>query len=452
MTTTTADAGSSLDLLSDLLAKAKRAGADAADALLIEGVSQSAQRRMGKLEEVERAERRDLGLRVLIGRRQAVVSTGDLAPASLERLAERAVTIARSVPEDRFAGLAEPDEIATSIPDLELDDGGELSSERLEELAAEAEDAALAEPKITNSEGGSARWSRTRVSLAATNGFAGSYSRSGYGLSVVAIASANGGGMERDYEFASVLRADDLPDPATVGRCAAERAARRLGARKVASKAVPVVYDPRVAGGVIRHLAGAISGPTVARGTTFLKDSLHKKVFADGITIVDDPLRPWGLRSTPFDADGIAPERLELVRDGVLTTWLLDCGSARQLNLRTTGRAARDVSSAPFPSLTNAWIEPGRVTPEELMADIKEGFYVTEMLGMGLNIVTGDYSRGAAGFWIENGELAFPVSEMTVAGKLQTVFERLTAANDLELRYGVAAPTLRIDGLFVGGR
>ncbi len=439
------------DLLDELLRQARRAGADAADAILVESAGLAATRRLGRLEKVERSEEHELGLRVFIGRRQALVATEDLSKESLARLVENAIAIARAVPEDPFAGLADPDQITKDPPKLDLDDGEEPPADQLAERAAAAEDSALAHPKVTNSEGAEASWARIRTTLLATNGFAGSLTRSVHRLSAAVVASANGA-MERDFEFASVVRARDLPDPAELGRQAAERAARRLNPRKVRSQAVPVVLDPRVAGGMVRHLAVAISGPQVARGTTFLKDRLGEPVFARGITITDDPLRPDGLRSRAFDAEGIATRRMRLIDEGVLTTWLLDCASARQLGLQSTGHALRGVSSPPSPAPANAYVEPGPVSQDDLIGDIENGFYVTEMLGMGVNYVTGDYSRGAAGFWIERGEIAWPVSEVTVAGNLADMFRQLTAADDLEFRYGIDAPTLRIDGMTVAGQ
>jgi PmbA protein len=440
-----------VDFLSDLLARARTAGADAADALLVESSGQSATWRLGKLENVERAESCDLGLRVFVGRRQAIVSTGDLARASLERLVERALAIAHTVPEDPHAGLADPGQVARELPSLELDDGQEPDTDALAGKAAVAEEAALAHPGITNSEGAEARWSRARTTLVATNGFVGASARSSHSIGASVIAAANGA-MERDYDYRTVVRARDLPDPAEIGRTAAERAVARLNPRKSGSKAVPIVFDPRVAGSVVRHLASAISGPAVARGTTFLKDKLGQAVFASDVTILDDPLRPDGLRSRAFDAEGIRAEPRRLVDRGVLTTWLLDCASARQLGLSTTGHAVRDVSSAPSPVPANAYLEPGALSPDELVSDIREGLYVIEMLGMGVNMVTGDYSRGATGFWIENGAIGWPVSEVTIAGNLAEMFAQLTPASDLEFRYGIDAPTLRVDGMTVAGR
>jgi PmbA protein len=439
------------DLLDDLLRRAKAAGAASSDAMLVEHRGLAVTRRLGKLEKVERAESHDLGLRVFVGKRQAIVSTGELDATALERLVDHAVMIARAVPEDRYAGLAEPAQIARTIPKLDLDDGVEPDADALSELAGAAEEAALADSRITNSEGAEAQWSRSRTTLAASNGFIGSIARSSHGLSASVIAGANGA-MERDYEFASVVRAADLPDPATLGRQAAERAARRLRPHKVKSQAVPVVFEPRVAGSMIRHLVSAIGGAAVARGTTFLKDSMGLRLFTEDVSIVEDPLRADGLRSRAFDAEGIAVERRRLIDRGVLTTWLLDCASARQLGLQPTGHATRGVSSAPSPTPANVYLEAGKLSPQDLMGEIKNGFYVTEMMGSGINQVTGDYSRGAAGFWIENGEIAAPVSEVTIAGTLQSMFRALTPASDLSFRYGIDAPTLRIEGMTVAGQ
>ncbi|RMD62295.1 MAG: TldD/PmbA family protein [Alphaproteobacteria bacterium] len=439
-----------LDLLDSLLAKARAAGADAADALLVEGISLSHARRLGAVERVERAEGRDLGLRVLIGRRQAIVSSTDLSPQMLDELVERALAMARTVPEDPYCGLAEPDELARDIPVLDICDEAEPAPEVLIERAAACEEAARAVPGVTNSEGAEAAWSLSRIALAASNGFAGSYAVSHHSFGVSVLAG-EGLGMERDYDFSQATHGADLEDPATVGRRAGERAVRRLGARKPGTGKVPVVYDPRVAGSLLRHLAGAISGPAIARGTSFLKDRLGEAVFAPGITIIDDPHRPRGLRSKPFDGEGVANARREIVADGRLTTWILSLNSARQLGLKTTGHAARGVSSPPSPAVTNFYLAPGSVGPEDLIADIESGFYVTEMMGMGVNGVTGDYSRGAAGFWIENGTLAYPVSEVTVAGNLKDMFRTLVPANDLTFRYGIDAPTVRIDAMTVAG-
>jgi len=439
-----------LDVLTALIAKARRLGADAADAVLFEGASISHARRLGKVEKLERSEGYDLGLRVFFGKRQATVSSNDRSQAALEELAQRAIAMARVVPEDPYCGIAPPEELARDIPRIDIFDPEEPAPEKLIERAAAAEDAARAVKGVTNSEGAEAGWGRSKVALAASNGFTGSYETSGQGVSV-AVVAGDGTGMERDYDFASAVYAADLEDAAAVGRRAGERAVRRLKPRKVPSQKVPAVFDPRVARGLLGHLTGAISGPAIARGTSFLKDKLGQPIFAKGITVREDPHRQRGLRSKPFDGEGIANRRRAIVEDGVLTTWLLDLASARQLGLKTTGHAARGTGSPPGPSPTNLWLEPGTLSPQALMADIAQGFYVTELMGMGVNGITGDYSRGAAGYWIERGELAYPVSEVTIAGNLKEMFLRLTAASDLEFKTGFDAPTVRVEGLTVAG-
>lgn len=441
---------SPLDLAADAIARALDAGADAADAVVLDSVSVSVAHRLGALEHLERTESADIGLRVFLGRRQAVVSGSDRSPAALAELVERAVAMARTVPADPFCGIAEPDRVATDIPDIDVFDPTEPAAEALAETAARAEAAARAHPGITNSEGAQAGWNRTTVALAASNGFAGTYRRSHFGISASVIAG-EGTAMERDYDSWSTVFAADLPEPEAIGRAAAERAVKRLGARRMPSSRMPVVYDPRVARGLVGHLASAINGAAVARGTTFLKDCLGKAVFPAAVTIVDDPLRARGLRSKAFDGEGIATRRRNVVEDGRLTTWLLDLRSARQLGLESTGHAARGTSAPPSPSPSNLHLAPGAVPPAALIADIRTGFYVTELIGMGVNMVTGDYSRGAAGFAIENGEITHAVSEITVAGNLKDMFANLVAANDLVYRYGTDAPTIRIDGMTVAG-
>src|SRR5712675_1683934 len=424
-----------IDLLQDVVGRALKAGADAADAVLFEGTSLSHARRLGKTEKLERSESPDLGLRVLVGKRQAIVSSSDRSPKMLAELVERTVAMAHAVPEDSFCGLADPEDLAPDWPALDMLDPVEPSAETLIERARAAEEAALAVDGITNSEGAEAGWGRSRIALAASNGFAGGYSGSHHAVSV-AVIGGSGNRMERDYDYANSVYAVDLRDAAEIGKSAGERTVHRLGARKMATCRCPVVFDPRVARSFLSHLLGAISGPSIARGTSFLKDRLGDMIFPEAITIIDDPHRPRGLRSKPFDGEGVANRRRAIIDKGVLTTWLLDLRSSRQLALKTTGHAARGTASPPSPAATNVWIEPGAVSLQALIADIQSGLYVTEMMGMGVNGVTGDYSRGAAGFWIDKGEIAFPVSEMTVAGNLKDIFARLRAADDLEFKAG----------------
>ena len=447
----TAGADAPLDLLEELIARSGRLGADAADAVLVSGSALGAQCRLGALEELTRSESRTLGLRVFVGERQAIVSTTDLADGALTPLAERAIAMARAVPEDPYAGLADPARLARDWPSLDLADAGEPSADGLLTRALAAEDAARAVAGVTNSEGARAGWGRSEVMLVTSGGFAGGYTSSRYSVTAAALAG-EGTAMERDYDWSSAVHEADLDDPETVGCRAGERAVRRLGAQKAHSGQVPVVYDPRIAGGLLSHLTGAISGPSIARGTSFLKDALETALFAAGTSIVDDPHRARGLRSRPFDGEGVGTERREIVADGVLRTWLLDSRSARQLDLATTGHATRGVGGPPSPSPSNLWLEPGAESADALIADVASGLYVTELIGMGVNGVTGDYSRGAAGFWIEGGEIAYPVSEVTVAGNLREMYRHLTPASDLAFRYGIDSPTVRIDGMTVAGR
>jgi PmbA protein len=437
-------------LLEDLIRRARAAGADAADALLVDGAALSLSTRLGKPEGIERSEGGDLGLRVFVGKSMAMVSSTDRSPSMLAELAERAVAMARAVPPDPYCGIADPDAITHEWQDLDLCDPAEPTAEDLIEAARETEDAARAVAGVTNSDGADASWSRSSVVLAASNGFVGGYGVSRRSLSVSVLAGQDTG-MERDYDYHSTVYGSDLEAPALIGRRAGEKVVAKLNPRKVKSQAVPVIIDPRLSGGLVGSLCGAISGGAIARGTSFLKDKLGQLVFAPGITIVEDPHLRRGLRSKPFDAEGIANRRRDLIADGVLTTWLLDLRSARQLGLTTTGHASRGTGGPPSASPTNVYMQPGPLSPQALMADIKQGLYITSLMGQGVNGVTGDYSRGAAGFWIENGEIAYPVSEITVAGNLKEMFRNLTPASDLERRYGIDAPTLRIEGMTVAG-
>lgn len=445
-----ADGNKQLNLLSDLLDAAKKAGADAADAVTYDAASLSVSCRMGELEKLERAESNDLGLRVFVGKQQAMVSSTDFDPSTLDEVVERAVAMAKAAPEDPYCGLAMPDQLVSNPPDIDICDDTEPSNELLVEAAKTAEDAARAVPGITNTEGAETGWSRAEIAIATSNGFAQAYATSSHSLAASVLAG-EGTAMERDYDYTSAVYLADLEDPAEIGRRAGERAVRRLNARKVETQQVPVIYDPRVSGGLVRHYAGGINGSSIARGTSFLKDSMGEKIFADGINIIDDPHRARGHRSKPFDAEGLANSRRALADNGVLTTWVLDLASARQLDLESTGNASRGTSSPPSPSVSNLYMEAGNQSPAELMSDIQSGFYITELIGMGINMITGDYSRGATGFWIENGEITYPVSEMTIAGSLKDMFANLVPADDLVFRYGTDAPTIRVDGMTVAG-
>lgn len=444
---------SQLDLLHDLIARARAAGADAADAVLVAGASLSVQRRLGQTEHVERSEGRDLGLRVFVGRQAAVVSSTTIDPSGFATLAERAVAMARVVPEDPYAGLAETAVTSGAAPDgapLDLADAEEADVARLVARAAAAEEAALAVAGVTNSEGADAGYGRVEVSLITSAGFAGRLVRTSHSVSATALAGT-GMAMQRDYDYATTVHLADLDDPAGIGRSAGERAIARLNPARPHTARLPIVYDPRVAGSLLGHFVGAINGAAVARGTSFLKDKMGQRVFAPGIMIHDDPLRRRGLRSKPWDGEGTPTKAWALVDDGALTTWLLDSRSARQLGLVSTGHAARGTGGPPSPSPTNLYLAPGSLSPAELMADIRLGLYVTELIGMGVNGVTGDYSRGAAGFMIRDGALAEPVAEITIAGTLPEMFAHLTPASDLVFRRGTDAPTVRVEGMTMAG-
>jgi PmbA protein len=438
------------DLAERLVAAARRAGADAADALAVRSVSLGVEVRDGAVEESERSEGDDVGLRALVGRRQAVVSTNDIKADAAE-LAERAVAMARVAPDDSFADLADPGQLARDFPDLDLLDPDLPTIAELEERARRAEAAALAVKGVTTSAGASASAGIGGMVLVTSHGFTGAYLSSGQSVSMTAIAG-EGTAMERDYDYSSTVHGADLDSAEKVGRTAGERAVERLNPRKVQSKRVPVVFDRRLAGSLIGHLANAINGSAIARKTSFLKEKLGQRLFRPGIRVIDDPRRLRGLRSRPFDAEGVSTRQLAVVEDGVLASWLLDCATARELGLHTTGHAQRGVSSTPAPGPSNLHLAAGDDTPDALIADIAEGFYVTDLIGVGVNYVTGDYSRGASGFWIENGERSYPVSEVTIAGNLIDMFQALVPANDLQFRFGTNAPTVRVEGLTVAGR
>ncbi|SFS01372.1 TldD/PmbA family protein [Sphingomonas jatrophae] len=435
----------------DLVAAATRSGADAADALYVGDAATQVSVRLGELEDVGRSEGEEIGLRVFVGRRSATVSSSDLSADALAALVERAVAMAREAPEDPYAGLAPEDRLLRDEPPaIDADDGGDPAPAALRERALAAEEAARAVAGVTNSEGGGASANRVTIALATSAGFARGYRTTGYGCSASVIAG-EGGAMQRDYAFHSARYLEDLEASDAIGRRAGERAVARLGPRKLESGSMPVVYDPRVSASMVGHLLGAINGAGIARRTSFLLGKLGERVFAPGITIVDDPLRLRGLRSKPFDGEGLPTARRELVQDGVLTTWLMDSASARQLGLEPTGHAARGTGGAPGASGSNTYLAAGTLSRDDLIADIKLGVYVTELIGQGVNGITGDYSRGASGFVIRDGRIAEAVAEITVAGNLTDMFLHMTPASDLEFRHAVDAPTLRIDGMAIAG-
>lgn len=444
------DQGQAQQKLADVITYAKRLGAEAADALYVEGKSVDVSWRGGKLEGLNHSEGGDIGLRVLFGKKQASAATSDHSPKSLQEIAERVVAMAKLAPEDPYCGLADPDQIITDVPNIELADHYVSDVETFIERAREAEAAALAVEGVVQCDSTHAGGGETLVALAATNGFSGSYRRTGYHIST-SVLVGHDTDMEHDYDYDSVVFQSDLKSAAEIGRSAAQKALRNMGARKMPSCQVPVVFDPRESNSLLGAFLGAISGSSIARGTSFLKEFMGKQVFSESVTIIDDPFRNRGQRSKLFDGEGIKPRCRHLVEKGVLQTWLLDLRSSRQLGLKSTGHASRGTTGIPHPSPTNAHIEAGKLTPEELIKDIQSGFYVTELMGSGINGVTGDLSQAARGFWIENGQITHPVYEMTIAANLKDMFLNMTAADDLRFRYGVDAPTLRVEGMTVAG-
>lgn len=434
-----------------LIDRATRAGADAGDVIYLANSSESVSVRLGALEDVERSENEHIGLRVFVGKGSASIGSTDLSDGALDELAARAVAMARAAPPDQYAGLA-PEErlLKGGVIDLDLVDPADRSPAELRRTAEEAEDAARAVAGVTNSEGAGASASRSVVALATSHGFAGGYATTAHSLSASVVAG-EGSGMQRDYAWRSARYAADLLAPDEIGRRAGSRAVARLAPGRVKSGPMPVVFDPRVGNSLVGHLIGAISGSAIARRSSFLLDKLEAQLFDSAITILDQPHRPRGLRSRPFDGEGLPTAPRALVEQGRLTGWLMESASARQLGLEPTGHASRGASGAPGVGASNVILEAGSASVADLIADIAEGVFVTELIGHGVNAVTGDYSRGASGFRIVHGEIAGPVAEFTVAGNLVDMFAGLTAAGDLDIHRGIDVPTLRIDGMSVAG-
>jgi len=434
-----------------LVEAARKAGADAADVLYVGNASTGVQVRLGELEDIERSEGEEIGLRFFIGPRSATVSSSDLSDEALAAMVERAAAMAREAPEDPYAGLAPEELLLTGkSPALDSDDGGDPSPAEMKDRALAIEDVARSVEGITNSEGASVSAGRSVMALATSHGFCRGHSSSGYSAGVSVIAGS-GGAMQRDHASHSVRHLQDLDTPEALGRLAAERAVARLNPVKLASGPMTVLFDPRIGTSLIGHLIGAITGSAIARRTSFLLDSMDQLVFPKGIIIRDDPHRRRGLRSRPFDGEGIATRPVDIIADGRLTTWLLDSASARQLGLKPTGHTSRGIGGSPGAGATNVDLLPGTLSRAELMKDVERGLFVTELIGQGVNLVTGDYSRGASGFIIEKGELGAPVAEITIAGNLAEMFRNLTPASDLEHRRAFNVPTLRIEGMTVAG-
>ena len=437
-------------LAQKLIDLTRAAGADAVDVLVSDSASLSVSCRMGVLEDTERAENRDIGLRAMIGQKQAFVSGSAIDDTALQQLAQRAVDMAQATPEDRYCGFAPEDRLTDHIPALDIADAYEPDADKLLAMAVACEEAARSVAGITNSEGAGTGWGRATTALVTSHGFEGAYTSTSFSASC-AVIGGEGDAMERDYASHSARHLEDLDAPEDIGLRAGERTIERLNPRKIESTKTNVVYAPRVSASLLGHLSGAISGSAIARGTSFLRDQMGQQIMSASITIEDDPLRPRGLRSAGFDGEGVATEKLTPIDKGVLQNWWLDSASARQLELETNGRAARGIGGPPGPSATNLYMLAGDDSVDTMLKNIGTGLYVTELIGMGVNGVTGDYSRGASGFWIENGELAYPVSEVTIASNLKEMFLNMTPADDLVFRRGVNAPTILVEGMALAG-
>ena len=446
------DSDTALARCQDLVDLARTMGADEADAVARASSSESVSVRLGALEEVERSESEEIGLRVFVGRRSASINTSDFAPEGLKALAQRAVEMARLAPEDPYGALAPAEKLFTGDPvDLEMIDGGEPSPEELREAALAVEDAARAVEGVTNSNGGSASASHSVFALAATNGFARGHAGGSHTLSASVVAG-EGGDKQTDYAYRTQRHRSDLPGAEAIGREAGERTVRKLRPGSIPSARMPVVFDPRVGSGVLGHLLGAMSGPGVARKASFLIGREGGQLFDSAINVVEDPHRLRGLRSRNYDGEGIAPAQGKLVHGGRIGGWLTNVASAAQLGLDLTGHASRGGGGSPGVAVRNVYMEAGSQSVAELIADIEDVLFVTDVFGQGVSLVTGDYSRGAAGLRIRNGELAEPVAEITIASTLPEMFAALTPANDLEFMRGIDVPTLRIDGMSVAGQ
>ncbi len=444
-----------LDIATALVEGAIKAGASDCDVVAVNGVSSSLEARNGKLESTERSEGISVGLRVFVGQSpnmsQAMVTASRFTEQDKKDLVERVVAMAKIAPQDPFAGLASPDQLATDFPDLNICDDAFPSTQELLDTAIAVEAAGLGVKGVEQSGGSSASARRNEIVLVASNGFSGQYARTGYSVSTSMVAG-QGTNMARDYDYSSAVHLADLQDAATIGKSAGNRAVARLNPQKVESQKCPVVFDWRVAGSLISHLSSAVNGSSISRGTSFLKDLMGEGVFANGINIVDDARMLKGLASKPFDGEGIATQARHVIKDGKLASWMLDCRSARQLGLQSTGHASRGTSSPPSPSASNLYLQAGSQSRDELIGDIKQGLLVTELIGMGVNGITGDYSRGASGFWIENGEIAYPVSEITIASNLRDMFASLVPANDLHFHGATNAPSCRIEEMTLAGK
>ena len=433
-----------------LIKKSKKAGADNVDIVYVENINIDVGCRLKKIEKLERSESTDLGLRFIKNKKQVIVSSNDLSSKSLTDLVSKASKMVNAVPKDPFCSIAGKNDFIKSIPNLNIFDNKEPSINSLKDKVIDAEKAGLNVKGVTNSEGAEIGWNKSKLHLFNSNGLNANYQSSNYSIYAVLIAG-HGTSMEREYEFASSIFEKELTKTSIVGKKAGEQAVKRLNPKKIKTSKIPVIFSPRVANSFLRHLSGSINGNSIARGTSFLKKKLNKKIFSSDINIIDNPLKMSGLQSKPFDGEGLKTKKTEIVKNGVLKSWFLDLSTARQLKLKSTGHASRGISSPPSPSPTNFYFEPGKISPKNLIGNIKKGIYLTELMGSSVNLINGDYSRGGSGFWIDKGEITYPVNGITIADNLNEMFKKITLANDLEFKQGLNSPTMLIENMIVAG-
>ena len=433
-----------------LIKKSKKSGADSVDVVYVENTNIDVGCRFKKIEKLERSESKDLGLRFIKNKKQVIVSSNDLTKKNLEDLVYKASKMVGAVPKDPYCSIAKKKDLIKKIPNLEIFDSKEPTIKSLKDKVIEAENAGLNVKGVTNSEGAEIGWNKSKIYLFNSNGLNVSYQSSSYDIYAVLIAG-HGTSMEREYEFASSVFEKDLTKTSLVGKKAGELAVKKVNPKKIKTSKIPVIFSPRVANSFLKHLSSAINGNSITRGTSFLKKKLNKKIFSSDINIVDDPLKKRGLQSKPFDGEGLETKKTQIIKNGELKTWFLDLATARQLKLKPTGHASRNISSPPSPNPTNLYFEPGNISPKNLIGNIKKGVYLTELMGSSVNLINGDYSRGGSGFWIDKGEIIYPINGITIADNLNEMFKKTILANDLEFKQGLNSPTMLIEDMIVAG-
>ena len=433
-----------------LIKKSKKSGADSVDVIYIENTNIDVGCRLKKIEKLERSESNDIGLRFIKNKKQVIVSSNDLTKKNLEELIYKASKMVGSVPRDPYCSIAKKKDLIKKIPNLEIFDSKEPTIKSLKDKVIEAENAGLNVKGVTNSEGAEIGWNKSKIYLFNSNGLNVSYQSSSYDIYAVLIAG-RGTLMEREYEFASSVFEKDLTKTSLIGKKAGELAVKKINPKKIKTSKIPVIFSPRVANSFLKHLSSAINGNSITRGTSFLKKKLNKKIFSSNINIIDNPLKKRGLQSKPFDGEGLETKKTQIIKNGELKTWFLDLATAHQLRLKSTAHASRNISSPPTPNPTNLYFEPGNISPKNLIGNIKKGVYLTELMGSSVNLTNGDYSRGGSGFWIDKGEITYPINGITIADNLNEMFKKIILANDLEFKQGLNSPTMLIEDMIVAG-